>query len=190
MPEGKGWPPADWQVPDVSLGLLPFANGIARFSWPDRRWALKFGTLYESKLRRQRHVRLVAGTSTRSSPSAEGGCICGLREDEGEVLNILIQRKRDKRSALKLTRKLLKKRGFAPENWITDKLPSYGAALHWLGASRCHVTGGRLTSRAENSHHRCDSGRDACSALSRRNRRSNFSQPTPSSTTPAMSNAT
>jgi putative transposase len=73
-------------------------------------------------------------------------------DDEGEVLDILVQAKRDKRSALKLMRKLLKKQGFAPQVWITDKLPSYGAALRPLGASRRHVTGGRLNNRAENSH--------------------------------------
>jgi transposase-like protein len=49
-------------------------------------------------------------------------------------------------------RKLLKKHGVAPDIWITDKLPSYRAALRPLGASRRHVTGGRLNNRAENSH--------------------------------------
>jgi putative transposase len=63
-----------------------------------------------------------------------------------------IQAKRDKRAALKLMRKLLKKHGVAPEVWITDKLPSYGAALRPLGASRRHLTGGRLNNRAEDSH--------------------------------------
>jgi putative transposase len=49
-------------------------------------------------------------------------------------------------------RKLLKKHGFAPESWITDRLLSYGAALRPLGANRHHVTGGRLNNPAENSH--------------------------------------
>jgi putative transposase len=71
---------------------------------------------------------------------------------QGEVLDILVQAKRDKRTALKLMRKLLKKDGVAPESWITDKLPSYGAALRQLGANRRHVMGGRLNSRAENLH--------------------------------------
>jgi len=73
-------------------------------------------------------------------------------DDAGEVLDIPVQAKRDKRAALKLTRKLLKKQGVAPEVWITDKLPSYGAVLRPLGASRRHVTGGRLNNGAENSH--------------------------------------
>ncbi len=119
-----------------------------------RRWALKFGTLYARKLRRLR-----PRPSDRWHLDEVFVSIGGRRmylwravDDEGEVLDILVQAKRDKRSALKLMRKLLKKHGFAPENWVTDKLPSYGAALRPLGASRRHVTGGRLNNRAENSH--------------------------------------
>ena len=39
-----------------------------------------------------------------------------------------------------------------PENWTTDKLPSYGAALRDLDMARRHVTGGRINNRAESSH--------------------------------------
>ena len=46
---------------------------------------------------------------------------------EGEVLDVLVQAKRDKRAALKLMRKLLKKCGFVPEYFITDDLQSYGS---------------------------------------------------------------
>ena len=47
---------------------------------------------------------------------------------EGEVLDVMVQSKRDKHAALKLMRKLLKKYGFVPERMITDNLRSYGAA--------------------------------------------------------------
>ena len=47
---------------------------------------------------------------------------------EGEVLDVLVQAKQDKRAALKLMRKLLKKYGFVPNLLITDDLRSYGAA--------------------------------------------------------------
>ena len=55
-------------------------------------------------------------------------------DSEGEVLDVLVQRRRDKAAALKLLRKLLKKQGFAPAVIVTDKLRSYGrgAADHWL----------------------------------------------------------
>jgi transposase-like protein len=48
---------------------------------------------------------------------------------EGEVLDILVQAKRDQRAALRLMRKLLRKFGISPSSIITDRLPSYGAAL-------------------------------------------------------------
>jgi transposase-like protein len=73
-------------------------------------------------------------------------------DSEGEVLDILVQRRRDKRAALKLMRKLLKNQGFVPDAFVTDKLPSYGAALSDLGLSKRHDFGGRKNNRAENSH--------------------------------------
>lgn len=49
-------------------------------------------------------------------------------------------------------RKLPTKQGFIASAFVTDKLPSYGAALRYLGLSRCHDSGGRKDNRAENSH--------------------------------------
>src|SRR3954447_4013645 len=72
---------------------------------------------------------------------------------EGEVLDVLVQSKRDKRAAQKLMRKLLKKQGMAPDAWVTDKCPSYGAALRELNLSRAeHVQRKRANNRAESSH--------------------------------------
>ena len=71
---------------------------------------------------------------------------------EGEVLDILVQSRRNKKAALRLIRKLLKKQGFTPDTFVTDKLPSYGAALKDLGLSKRHDFGGRKNNRAENSH--------------------------------------
>jgi len=47
-------------------------------------------------------------------------------DHEGEVLDMLVQRRRDTRAALGLMRKLLKKQGFAPKLLVTGKLRSYG----------------------------------------------------------------
>ena len=69
-----------------------------------------------------------------------------------EVLDILVQSRRNKKAALKLMRKLLKKQGYAPNKVVTDKLPSYGAALRDLNMTGKHVIGGRSNNRAENSH--------------------------------------
>jgi hypothetical protein len=47
-------------------------------------------------------------------------------DHEGEVLDMLVQRRRDSRAALRLIRKLLKKQGFVPKMLVTDKLPQRG----------------------------------------------------------------
>src|SRR5271166_485702 len=51
---------------------------------------------------------------------------------EGEVLDVLVQSKRNKHAALKLMRKLVKKYAFAPERLVTDDLRSYSAAAREL----------------------------------------------------------
>ena len=71
---------------------------------------------------------------------------------EGEVLDMLVQRRRDSRAALRLMRKLLKKQGFAPKLVITDKLRSYAAAFRRLRLTCPHEQGLRMNNRADNSH--------------------------------------
>ena len=73
-------------------------------------------------------------------------------DHEGEVLDMLVQRRRDSRAALRLMRKLLKKQCFAPKSLVTDKLPSYASAFRRLGLGCPHEQGLRKNNRAENSH--------------------------------------
>ena len=73
-------------------------------------------------------------------------------DSEGEVLDLLVQPKRDKAAALRLMRKLLKKQGYAPRVLVTDKLRSYGCAQRELGISGRHEQGLRKNNRAENLH--------------------------------------
>ena len=73
-------------------------------------------------------------------------------DDEGEVLDLLMQRRRDAKAAARLMRKLLKKQGFAPALLVTDKLRSYAAAKTQLRLSARHEQGLRKNNRAENSH--------------------------------------
>ncbi len=54
---------------------------------------------------------------------------------EGEVLNVLVQSRRNKQAALKLMRKLLKKYAFVPERLVTDYLRSYSAAVREVGSN-------------------------------------------------------
>lgn len=79
--------------------------------------------------------------------------IWGAVDQEGEVLDVLAQKRRNKRAALKLLRKLLCKQGYAPDQFVTDGLLSYGAALDILRCRSRHHSGRlRDNSRAENSH--------------------------------------
>jgi putative transposase len=73
-------------------------------------------------------------------------------DQDGFVLDVLVQSRRDKTAAKRLFRKLLKKQGRAPRVFITDKLKSYGAAKREImpgGEPRQHKG---LNNRAENSH--------------------------------------
>ncbi len=73
-------------------------------------------------------------------------------DNEGEVLDFLVQRKRDAKAAKKLMKKLLKKHSFAPSRVVTDKLRSYPAAFRAIGLTAKHDYGLRANNGAENSH--------------------------------------
>jgi putative transposase len=69
-------------------------------------------------------------------------------DNEGEVLDFLVQPKRNAKAALMLMRRLLKKQGWAPTRITTDKLRSYHVAFRTLGLTAEHID----DNRAENSH--------------------------------------
>jgi putative transposase len=74
-------------------------------------------------------------------------------DDEGEVLDLVMQRHRDSAAALKLLKRLLRNQPVEPAVIVTDRLKSYGAALAKLGLSYIHHNGKkRENNRAENSH--------------------------------------
>jgi putative transposase len=119
-----------------------------------RRWVLKFGPAIARNLRH-----------TRPKPDGQWHLdemvvsISGQRmylwravDSEGEVLDMLVQRGRDKAAAMKLLRKLLKRNALPPHVIVTDKLRSYGAALRELGFTGRHDQGLLANNRAENSH--------------------------------------
>ena len=110
-----------------------------------RRWSVKFGLDYARTLRRSRPRPDGRWHLDEMFVSINGKRMYLWRavDSEGEVLDILVQSRRNKRAALKLMRKLLKKQGFVPDAFVTDKLPSYGAALGDLGFSKRHDFGGR-----------------------------------------------
>src|SRR5438132_8621411 len=73
-------------------------------------------------------------------------------DQDGNVLDILVQRRRDKRAAKKFFRKLLKGLTYVPRVFITDKLKSYGAAKREILPGVEHRQHKGLNNRAENSH--------------------------------------
>lgn len=74
-------------------------------------------------------------------------------DDEGEVLDVVVQRPRDAQAALKLLRRLIRNQPVAPEAIVTDGLASYPAALGAMGLRHLHRPGRlRENNRAENSH--------------------------------------
>jgi putative transposase len=91
-----------------------------------RRWAMKFGPLFSRELRHRRprptarrHLDEMAVTI-----AVRQFWLWRAVDDEDEVLDLLVQGRRDKAAAVKLMRKLLKKQGFAPDVIVTDKLRS------------------------------------------------------------------
>ena len=73
-------------------------------------------------------------------------------DQDGNVLDILVQSRRDKRAATKFLRKLLKGLTYVPRVLITDKLASYGAARQAVLPSVEHRRHKGRNNRAENSH--------------------------------------
>src|SRR5689334_2310069 len=93
------------------------------------RWVLKFGPGIASNLRKSRSQSYTRWHLDEMVVSLSGKQMYMWRAVDGEVLEILVQPRRDKAAALRLLRKLLRRQGFVPTVIVTDKLRSYGAAL-------------------------------------------------------------
>ena len=119
-----------------------------------RRWVGKFGSTYAKRIK-----------STRERPSPVwyldevytkiGGEMVYLWravDDEGTVLDVIVQRRRNTKAAMRLLRKLLKNQGVKPTKIVTDRLGSYKAALKILDLKHLQDVGGRKNNRAESSH--------------------------------------
>jgi putative transposase len=73
-------------------------------------------------------------------------------DQEGDILDILVQRRRDKKAAKQFFRKLLKGLAYVPRVIVTDMLQSYGTAKREILPSVEHRQHRYLNNRAENSH--------------------------------------
>jgi len=119
-----------------------------------RLWCLTFGAEYARRLRRQR------GRSGDTWHLDEVFCKINGRpvylwravDQSGEVLDILVQKRRDTKAAKRFFRKLLKGLRCVPRAIVTDKLASYTSAKKDFIPDVAHPRGRRLNNRAENSH--------------------------------------
>jgi putative transposase len=120
-----------------------------------RCWVNKFGPLIAANLRRRRGPPTGRWHLDEMVVKIGGKRMHLWRavDDEGEVLDVLVQKRRNKEAALNLLRKLLRNQGIHPETITTDKLASYRAAAKILGLTSRHRPGGmRENNRVENSH--------------------------------------
>ena len=158
-----------------------------------RRWVNHFGPMIAANLRKRRPKPYTTWHLDEIYLKIDGRLVYLWRaaDAEGEVVGVLVQAKRNKRAALKLMRKLLKKYGFVPDKLVTDDLRSYAAAAGHLGIAKRHERGRWRNSRAENSHQ--PTRRRDCKMQGFKSVRvqpKNFSQPTQPLTTLSTSNAT
>lgn len=119
-----------------------------------RRWVEKFGSQYAKRLR----VKRPKPSSTWHIDEVFlriGGkqmYLWRAVDDEGEVLDILLQSKRDKRAATKFLRKAIKRTMSVPQTIVSDKWRPTAAAIRDEVPTAAHLRGKRLNNRAENSH--------------------------------------
>ena len=119
-----------------------------------RQWCRTFGPVYARTLRRRRgrmgdtwHLdELFVNIQGRQQ------YLWRAVDEDGDVLDILVQSRRNRRAAIRFFRKLLKRQGCVPRRLITDKLRSYSAARHTVMPSVVHCTDQYANNRAEVSH--------------------------------------
>jgi putative transposase len=158
-----------------------------------RCWTLKFGRLFAQNLRRARPAPTGRWHLDEMVVKISGKWMYLWRavDDEGEVLDVLVQKRRNKHAALKLLRKQLKNQGVHPEAIVTDGLASYPAALRELGFRERHRPGRlRVNNRVENSHLVIRRREQSSKGSSRRAQPRDSSPPTPPSTTPSTHSPT
>jgi putative transposase len=133
---------------------LMAARGVILTYEAVRSWCQKFGQTYANQLRRRRpqpgdkwHLDEVFLTVR-----GEQHYLWRALDQDGNILDILVQRRRDKRAAKRFFRKLLKGCQYVPRVLITDQLKSYGAAKREVLPSVEHRQHRHLNNRAENSH--------------------------------------
>ncbi|MEM6357611.1 MAG: IS6 family transposase [Pseudomonadota bacterium] len=131
---------------------IDVSHETVRFGWN------RFGPMFSAEIRRRRIDQLRAFSTWRWHVDELFVKINGERhylwravDHEGEVLEAVVTKRRNRKAALKFLRKAMRRYG-RPEDIVTDQLASYHAALKDLGANHLQKTRRWLNNRAENSH--------------------------------------
>ncbi len=119
-----------------------------------RQWCLTFGSGYARTFRRRRGQQGDTWHLDELFVTLNGRLQYLWRavDEDGDVLDILVQSRRNRRAAVRFFRKLLKRQGGVPRRLITDKLRSYPAACRTVMPSVVHCTDRYANNRAEVSH--------------------------------------
>ena len=161
---GHRFPPeiishAVWLYHRFTLSLrdvedLLFERGITVSYEAIRLWCGKFGPGYARTLRRKRGRLGDTWFLDELFITIQGKrhYLWRAVDQDGDTIDILVQRRRDRRAAKRFFRKLLKGQGWTPRRLVTDKLRSYGAAHRDVFPSVTHCTGQYENNRAEVSH--------------------------------------
>ena len=135
-----------------------FERGIDICHETVRFWWNRFGPMFAAKIRRRRAENLRAVPQWRwhldevfVKINGETHYLWRAVDHEGEVLEVFATKRRDRKAALRFLKRAMKRYG-RPHVIVTDRLPSYGAAMKEIGIERRQVCGRWLDNRAENSH--------------------------------------
>ena len=136
------------------LEELMAERGVELFYETIRRWVDKFGATYAKRIKCRSEEPSPVWHLDEIYTKIGGKMVYLWRavDDEGTVLDVVVQRQRNTKAATRLLRKLLKNQGVKPTRIVTDRLGSYGAALKILGLKHLQDVGGRKNNRAECSH--------------------------------------
>ncbi len=123
-----------------------------------RSWWNRFGPMFAAEIKKKRSAEMRARIQWRWHLDEVFVRINGkiyylwrAVDHEGEVLEVFVTKKRDRKAALRFLRKAMKRYG-RPEVVVTDRLRSYRAAMKVIGNAERQETGRWLNNRAENSH--------------------------------------
>jgi len=123
-----------------------------------RFWWNPFGPVFAAGIRRKRINRMRSYSNWQwhldevfVKINGETHYLWRAVDNEGEVLESFVTKRRDRKAALKFLRKTMKRHG-NPHIFVTDKLRSDGAAMKAIGNADKQETGRWLNNRAENSH--------------------------------------